>query len=80
MATKTKQSAADPAGAWPFGKRNYLVLGIALAIIIIGYVLLGQGSMTMAPLLLVVGYCVLVPIGLWIRGDKAETEAPAEQS
>ncbi len=47
-----------------FGPRNYAVLGAALAAIVIGFVLLSRGSITAAPILLVLGYCVLVPYGL----------------
>lgn len=47
-----------------FGARNYAILGAALASILIGFVLLSQGSITAAPVLLVLGYCVLVPYGL----------------
>ena len=47
-----------------FGTRNYILLGAALAAIVLGFVLLGQGSITAAPILLVLGYCVLVPYGL----------------
>lgn len=53
-----------------FGPRNYAVLGAALAAILIGFVLLGRGSITAAPVLLVLGYCVLVPYGL-ATGRKA---------
>ncbi len=35
-----------------------------LAAICLGYVLLGRGDITVAPLLLVGGYCVLVPLYL----------------
>jgi hypothetical protein len=47
-----------------FGPRNYAILGAALAAILIGFVLLSRGSITAAPILLVLGYCVLVPYGL----------------
>jgi hypothetical protein len=33
-----------------------------LAAIVLGYVLLGAADTTFAPILLVLGYCVLVPI------------------
>ena len=47
-----------------FGPRNYALLGVALACLAIGYALLAAGSVTLAPVLLVVGYCVLFPLGL----------------
>jgi hypothetical protein len=39
-------------------------LGGAVASLTIGYVLLYQGSTTLAPVLLVLGYVVLFPLGL----------------
>ena len=45
--------------------RRYLLLLIALAVIAVGYVLLKNGDITLAPLLLVTGYCVLLPAFLW---------------
>ena len=40
------------------------ILTAGLASIIIGYILLGQGSISAAPALLVLGYCILVPLAL----------------
>ena len=41
------------------------ILGLAgLAVIVLGYFLLAQGSITAAPLLLVLGYLVLLPLAL----------------
>ena len=47
-----------------FGIRNYGALGAALASILLGFLLLSRGSITAAPVLLVLGYCVLIPYGL----------------
>lgn len=47
-----------------FGPRNYFVLGGALVSLALGYWLLSKGSTTLAPVLLVLGYCVLFPVGL----------------
>ena len=47
-----------------FSRKNG-ILGLAgLAVIVLGYVLLAQGSITAAPLLLVLGYLVLLPLAL----------------
>ncbi len=40
------------------------ILGAGLVSIVIGYILLGQGSISAAPALLVLGYCILVPVAL----------------
>lgn len=86
--TKAKQSVKPKPTvkqALPFGKRNYVWFGIALASIIIGYIFLGTGDITIAPILLVLGYCVLVPVAILLPPEKKakalvqadKTEAPA---
>ena len=44
--------------------RPLLFWGIALATILAGFVDLARGGETIAPILLVIGYCVLVPIAI----------------
>ena len=44
--------------------RQYYWWGIAIATIILGYADLARGGTTIAPILLVVGYCVLVPVAI----------------
>jgi len=47
-----------------FGRRNAVLLGAALTCLAVGYLLLSKGETTLAPILLVAGYCVLFPLGL----------------
>jgi hypothetical protein len=47
-----------------FLKRTIL-LWCALALLVLGSFLLATGDMTASPLLLVCGYCVLLPLFLW---------------
>ncbi len=47
-----------------FRSRNGILLAAAVVSIGVGYLLLAQGSTTLAPILLVLGYCVLFPLGL----------------
>ena len=62
MARKKKRKVAEP--SLKFSKANlWFALG-GLATIVLGYYLLGQGSITLAPLLLVVGYVVLLPLAI----------------
>jgi len=51
----------------PFARANWMLFLTALAVIIVGYLFLAAGSITLAPLLLVVGYCVLVPLAIIYR-------------
>jgi hypothetical protein len=51
-----------------WGLPNSLLLGVAIAVLGFGYVELSRGSTTLAPVMLVLGYCVLVPASLLLRG------------
>jgi len=48
----------------PLERRNLLILGAAVATIGAGYALLQGGSPSLAAVLLVLGYCVLFPLGI----------------
>jgi hypothetical protein len=49
----------------PDGRKRALIWwGLASASLVLGYVDLVRGGETIAPILLVVGYCVLVPIAI----------------
>jgi hypothetical protein len=45
-------------------RRPLLWWGLAAAALILGYADLARGGTTFAPVLLVLGYCVLVPIAI----------------
>jgi hypothetical protein len=45
--------------------RRFWLLWTALGAIVAGFLLLAAGSLSLAPLLLVGGYCVLLPFFLW---------------
>lgn len=55
---------AQPESAAPARSRTFLWWAIALATILLGYIDLARGGETIAPILLVVGYCVLVPLAI----------------
>jgi uncharacterized membrane protein HdeD (DUF308 family) len=58
-----------------FDRRNWLILAAGLIVIIIGFIALAAGSITLAPILLVLGYCVLIPVGIMIgKQKKGETQ------
>lgn len=71
---KQAESGSTQAITWPFGRANYIWFGIAVLVIVIGYISLGSGSITLAPLLLVIGYCVLIPFAIMVK-DKGEKPA-----
>jgi len=60
-------------GRLPLGNQNFVILGIGVLIIILGYLALLEGSvegflpLVVAPILLVLGYCVVIPFGILYR-------------
>jgi len=68
----------------PFSRRNWMLFGAGLACIVVGYICLsippadGFLSLTLAPILLVAGYCVLVPAAMLVR-ERPETDAKTGQ-
>jgi len=72
---KKEKKTAQEGFEWPFGPRNYILFGIGLFVIVAGYISLSAGSITLAPILLVLGYCVLIPISIIIKGKSEVTPA-----
>ena len=48
-------------------RRNWLWWGAAILALLLGYIDLVRGGITLAPILLVLGYCVLVPVAILKR-------------
>ncbi len=64
--------------SWSFGKINYQLFGIGLFVIILGYIVMATGetesiqSVKIAPLILIIGYCVFIPAAILVKPkDKA---------
>jgi len=79
---KQKRGRVDD--VFPFERENFIIMGIGLLFILAGYIALsgnvveGFRQLTLAPLLLVLGYCVIVPIGI-IYKKKSKPASPAPQ-
>jgi len=65
-------------GRFPLTAQNYQLFGIGILIIILGYISLSKGpaesfwSLTLAPILLVIGYCVVIPVSIIYRKKDRE--------
>ena len=70
--------------SFPLERENFIILGVGLLTIILGYVALsgnqveGFSQLTVAPILLVLGYCVIIPVGIMYRKKKPADAPPAE--
>ncbi len=66
------------AGELPFGRTNYILFGIGIIVIVVGFLTLWAKDITISPILLVIGYCVIIPAAILIRGKKEKLPAPSE--
>lgn len=57
---------------------NWLLLGVAVILIGLGFLFLWNGSITLAPIMLVSGYCVVIPVALLLRVKVKTPEAQAK--
>ncbi len=61
-----------------FSDLNFKLLGLSILLLFIGYICLGQGpvynpvSWTIAPIILVFVYCILIPVSILYR-EKGNT-------
>jgi hypothetical protein len=57
-----------------FDSLNFKLFGLSVFLLAVGYVLLGQGPITsifswsLAPVVLVGVYCILIPVAIMIKG------------
>ncbi len=65
---------------WPLEKINYMIILAGIITIVIGYIALSSGGVTgtmplvVAPILLVLGYCVIIPIGIFYKKKVSKPE------
>ena len=55
---------------WPYKRKNYILFGVGVFVIIVGYLIMYSGevnsfqSLVISPLLLLAGYLVIIPMAL----------------
>ncbi len=91
MAKQIKGVSQSKKVTWdfPYEKKNFILFGIGLATIVLGYILMATGitddpakyqttwnnplASSVAPVVLVIGYCVIIPLAL-IRSFTKKSE------
>jgi hypothetical protein len=61
---KTDFAGSSRMGRDPSSRRSWLYWTIAVVVLLAGFADLWRGGETLAPILLVIGYCVLVPLAI----------------
>ena len=64
---RPRTAGATDGAVLRFTRKNYFVLAAGCVVITIGYLLLARGSITLAPVLLILGYCVLIPVAIMLK-------------
>jgi drug/metabolite transporter (DMT)-like permease len=68
--TRSSRKTIEYDLGFTWGPLNSVMLGLGITVLVAGYVALSRGSRTLAPVLLVLGYCVLIPSSLLLRARK----------
>jgi len=73
MERMNKEKVENSIENWSFTYANYWLFFIGIIFIITGYILMYTGgvnsfqSLTLAPMLLVLGYCVIIPVSIFYK-------------
>ena len=77
---KDSDSNASLFESWDFTTINYILFGIGLALIIVGYLVMVAGevnsfqSLTLAPIMLFIAYIIVIPAALIYREKSSDVE------
>ena len=91
---QTAKKGSDVKWEFPLEKKDLICIAISIAIIVVGYLLMSTGmseeaavpdgtwnnfwAVNVAPVILIIGYCVVLPYGILKRFDKPATTDKAE--
>lgn len=71
-AAPSEEKGEDTGGAAPFTLINYVLFAVGLLDIVLGWFLLRGGRITVAPIMLILGYCVIIPMAIILRRKQPE--------
>jgi len=78
---KLQKKKAKVEEVLPLTKYNYMILALGIAVIIIGFIVMAAGgvegfaSLVLAPILLVAGYCLIIPFSILYKKREKRTGA-----
>ena len=76
MSDKKQSKVVHLFEGWAFKKENYIIFLIGIFLIVAGYIIMALGevdsfqSLTLAPIMLFLGYVVAIPVALIYRPKK----------
>ena len=72
-AEKKQAKKSKPNTILPLERENFIIMGVGLLVIVLGYLALSENKvegfmpLVVAPILLILGYCVIIPVGIMYR-------------
>ena len=76
MAKDRKQTSAPIFGDWNFTQANYLIFLAGIVIIILANIIMALGTtnsfqaLTLAPIMLIIGYLIIIPLAIVYKTRK----------
>ncbi len=76
MAKERKHKSEPIFGEWDFTRTNYLIFLAGIVVIILAYIIMALGdtnsfqALTLSPVMLVIGYLVIIPLAIVYRPRK----------
>jgi len=76
--SKKIQAKSRKETSLPLEKENFIIITIGIIFLIVGYIFMSENSVDgflptiVAPILLVLGYCVIIPYGIIKRSSKTK--------
>ncbi len=78
---KARHQEKEPLFRFPLEKRNFQILAAGIFLIIIGYIFMALPdhpddflTLTLAPIILVLSFFVIIPLGILYRGKKTKKQ------
>lgn len=81
---KTKRTFSSPFNIY-WTKKNYLLLALGIAVIVIGYIFMSMGSwnsfpsLFISPVLLIIGYLIILPASILYKSKKEEENKEGQE-
>jgi len=86
MTTKESKTKIHLFEGWTFTRKNYILFGIGILTIVAGYIIMASGevnsfqSLTLSPIMLFLGYIIIIPAALLYRDKSTLSIEDSEKS
>lgn len=80
MSEKSTSQTSNWLSELPFSKVNYVLFLVGIFVIALGYILMATGelnsaqSLSLSPIVLLIGYLVIIPFAIMYRGSEKKTK------